>query len=61
MKIDSVEYLSLNKHHVYYHDQFTRIICLSKEEIFEVTSDKGTLSIYCPGCGQHLRFGSEVE
>lgn len=42
-------------HEVHHHEDYSKIICPLKDEIFVVSSNKGSLDLCCPGCGQELK------
>ena len=41
-------------HEIYLYDDFQKVSCPKVEEIYTVSSNMGTLRIYCPGCGEEL-------
>ncbi len=45
-----------DEHEFYKHEDYLKVICPVVDEIFTVSSNKGTLNIYCSGCGSELRI-----
>lgn len=43
-----------DEHELHKHEDNLKIICPKEDEIFNVSSNKGTLRIYCPGCGKEM-------
>lgn len=41
-------------HELHQHEDYLKVICPVVDEIFTVSSNKGTLNIHCPGCGLKL-------
>ena len=46
-------------HEFYQHEDFLKVICPIVDEIFTISSNKGTLKIHCPGCGIKLHEGEQ--
>lgn len=48
-------------HEFHQHEDYLKVICSKVDEIFTVSSNKGTLHIFCPGCGTKLYEENEGE
>ena len=53
-KLIPVESFFSEEHQVVYFDDFIEVLCVIKDEVYFITSSKGTKNIYCPGCGAQL-------
>ncbi len=42
-------------HELHKYEDYLKVICPIVDEIFTVSSNKGTLNIHCPGCGENLK------
>jgi len=40
-----------DNHEFHQHEDYLKVICPITDEIFTISSNKGTLNVYCPGCG----------
>lgn len=40
-----------DEHEIYVYADSQKVICPKVDEIYNISSNMGTLKIYCPGCG----------
>ena len=43
-----------DEHEIHRHENYQKVVCPGRDEIYIVSSNKGSLEIYCPGCGIKL-------
>jgi len=41
-------------HEFHQYENYLKVMCPIVDEIFTVSSNKGTLNIHCPGCGKQF-------
>ena len=41
-------------HELHKYENYLKVICPVVDETFTISSNKGTLKIYCPGCGKDM-------